>query len=180
MPDEFFLRFRWSDADALAHEIVAAEGALLEARAAGNAHGEIEASCRLANAFTAADREKEAVALLRPLPAIARGANHAADLAWVLHHLATAEQYCGDREAAQVHFAEALDVVTIHPLPEVEHFIWHHRGRCYAEQGAIGEARRCFEKALTIRERLGDPRAEKSRQAVAVLDALTRPPSSPT
>ena len=169
---KFFLRFRWGDPEALAREIGAASAALASARTGGDVTLAIEQACRLAMALTAADREHEAVALLADPLANARKLGDPAHIAWTLHYFATAEQYCGDRDAAQLHFAEALDIATSHDLREVEHFVWHHRGRCFAEQGDVPEARRCFEKALAIREEIDEPRAEKTRQALAALDAL--------
>lgn len=38
------------------------------------------------------------------------------------------------------------------------HFLLHHRGRCYTEQGQTAQARDCFSQALAIREQLGDER----------------------
>jgi tetratricopeptide (TPR) repeat protein len=172
MATSFFLRFRWSDAAALDREIGKARLALAAAHDAGDASAEIEMACRLGTALIAADREAAAAELLSGLLPKAQTLNDPAHAAWILHHLATAEQYCGDRELAQTHFGAALDIATTHEFIHVEHFVWHHRGRCYAEQGEIARARNCFEKALAIRRRLGDPRAEKTQQAIDLLDAL--------
>lgn len=172
MDEGFFQRFRWNDPGALAREIDEAQSAFATARSSNDARSEIEAACRLGNALTAADREVEAVVLLEGALIKAQTLGEPAHLAWTLHYLATAEQYCGHRELAQEHFAEALDIATANGLREIEHFVWHHRGRCYVELGDIAEARHCFECALAIRLDLGEPRAEKTRQALAALDAL--------
>lgn len=36
------------------------------------------------------------------------------------------------------------------------HYLLHHRGRCYAEQGQAADARRCLEQALVLRQQLGN------------------------
>jgi tetratricopeptide (TPR) repeat protein len=172
MSTSFFMRFRWSDSDALAREIADAQSALAAARASGDVAAEIEMTCRFGIALIAADREAEAEALFSSTLTKACSLGQPSHTAWVLHHLATAQQYCGDRDMAQANFVEALDITTAHGLREIEHYIWHHRGRCFVEQGKIAEARICFEKALAIRKQLGDPRAERTQQAIAALDAL--------
>ena len=67
-------------------------------------------------------------------------------------------------------FAEALAIATDNGLRDVEHYVLHHLGRCYAEQGDIPSARHCFERALEIRLELKEPRAERTRQALAALN----------
>jgi len=167
VPGTFFLRFRWSDPDALEREI---EDARLAYANTVDAAGEIDAACRLGIALTAADREAEAAALLDAALTKARLLPDAEPAAWVLLYLATARQYLGERAVAQAMFDEALAIAAAHGFREVEHYVLHHRGRCYAEQNNVVEARRCFERALQIRLELGEPRAERTRQAIAALD----------
>lgn len=170
MPDQFFHRFRWSDAAALAREIEAAREALIGDRAEKGLEAEIEAACRLGSALTAADREAEAAAMLEDALTKARALGKAEPLAWTLHTLATARQYLGERELAQTLFSEALALAAAQGLREVEHYVLHHQGRCYAEQRDIESARRCFQRALAIRLELKEPRAERTREALAALD----------
>lgn len=174
MTDRYFQRYRWDDADALAQEIDAARDAVSQAQASGNERAEIEMSCRLAVALIAADLETEAASMLARLLPRARQLDDAAAVAWILHHLATAEQYCGNRDLAQAHFGDALRLTRMHGLRQIEHFVLHHRGRCHAEEGRIEDARRCFEQALAIREELREPRAERTREALAALETYRK------
>lgn len=168
--EPFFQRFRWNDADALQRELVEARAAYSLARQTSDAASEIECAGRLGIALTAGDREREAVAVLESALAKARTLGEFAPVAWTLLHLATARQYLGEHAVAQTMFGEALHIAQRNDMQDVEHYILHHRGRCYAEQGDFKEARHCFERALEIRLALGEPRAERTRQALAALD----------
>lgn len=172
MSEAFFLRYRWSDPLALERELAEAQTAHAEARNTGDTAAELEAACRLATALTAADRESEASALLEDALPKARALAQPAPVAWVLLGLATARQYLSQREVAQSMFAKALEVAQTNKLQDIEHFVLHHRGRCYAEQNEVEKARDCFERALKIRLELGEPRAERTREALAALDKL--------
>lgn len=172
MSSPFFLRFRWSDAAALQREIAEAQVAYRTARVAENPASEIEVACRLATGLIAADREAEAAVLLEDALPKARALNQPTSTAWVLLGLATARQYLDQRDLAQSLFAEALDITQINNLQDIEHFVLHHQGRCYAEQHDLDKARRCFERALEIRLALGEPRAERTREALAALGKL--------
>lgn len=83
----------------------------------------------------------------------------------MLLHLATARQYLGERDLAQSRFEAALALSAAHGIHRFEHFILHHQGRCWVEQGRIDAARRCFERALALRRQLGIPRFITSTQA---------------
>jgi tetratricopeptide (TPR) repeat protein len=172
MSSPFFLRFRWSDAAALQREIAEAQVAYRTARVAENPASEIEVACRLATGLIAADREAEAAVLLEDALLKARTLNAPSPTAWVLLGLATARQYLGQGELAQTIFAEALEITQTNNLRDIEHFVLHHRGRCYAEQNELDNARRCFKRALEIRLALGEPRAERTREALVALDNL--------
>jgi tetratricopeptide (TPR) repeat protein len=174
MSPSFFQRFRWNDTAALEHEISDAQAAYIDARNSADAAAELEAACRLATGLTAADREAEAATLLEDALPKARTLNQPDQTAWVLLCLATAKQYLGRRDLAQSMFAEALAIAQTNSLRDVEHYVLHHQGRCYAEQDAIDEARQCFERALEIRLALGEPRAERTREALRALDKLQR------
>ena len=43
-------------------------------------------------------------------------------------------------------------------IRDPEHFLLHHQGRCYVEQGRIAAARAAFEAVLAIRKTLEDQR----------------------
>jgi tetratricopeptide (TPR) repeat protein len=172
MTETCFMRFRWNDAQALANEIAEAQEARNAAVAAQDIHAEVEATCRLGVALTAADREAEAAKLLTPTLAKARVLADPAPTAWTLLSLATARQYLGEHTEALAMFAEGLDIATRNGLRDVEHYLWHHRGRCHAELRDIAKARDCFERALKLRLELGDPRASRSREAIEMLEKL--------
>ena len=172
MSSPFFQRFRWSDAAALQHEIAEARVAYSTARDPENPASEIEAACRLATGLIAADHEAEAAVLLEEALLKARALSQPTPTALALLGLATARQYLGQRELAQAMFAEALDITQTNNLQGIEHYVLHHQGRCYAEQRDLDNARRCFERALEIRLTLGEPRAQRTREALAALDKL--------
>ena len=172
MSGPFFQRFRWNDAAALARELDDTRAAHATARATGDLPAEVDNACRLGNALIAADREAEAAELLEDALAKARTLSQPEPQAWVLLYLATARQYLGERPLAQTLFQRALDLAAAHGLREVEHYTLHHRGRCYAEQRDVERARAAFEAALKIRLELGEPRAERSRQALIALDSF--------
>ena len=169
MSEPFFQRFRWSDAAALEREIREAQEAHASARTSGDKDAEIECACRLGVALTAADREAEAATLLEDALIKARALAKPAPTAWVMLSRATARQYLGDRALAQTMFVEALNIAATQGLREIEHYVLHHRGRCYAEQRDIADARDCFERALAIRLELNEPRAERTREALEQL-----------
>lgn len=172
MSEPHFLRFRWSDPVALERELDEARATYTSARDASDIAVEIECACRLGIALTAADREADAVALLDDALIKARALADPSSIAWVLLYLATARQYLGERALAQTMFGEALEISTRNHLRNIEHFILHHRGRCYAEERNIADARDCFERALKIRLELNEPRAERTRQALAALNDI--------
>jgi tetratricopeptide (TPR) repeat protein len=112
--------------------------------------------------------EAEAAPMLDAALSLARQlADRSAEIE-VLLHLATARQHLGQRELAQSLFEAAFDLSAAHGITTFEHFILHHRGRRYAEQRRIGEAQECFERVLSLRELLGNPRfIHSTRAAIA-------------
>ena len=150
------------------------EEALADARAAlANAHGDeavLEAEVSLGEALTTARREQEALAVL--LPAVARSSSAAPGvLGWALLMLATAEHYADRPADAAPHFDEALQIARDERDEELEHYCLHHLGRFLVDQGQRDAAREVFASCLVIRERLGEPRAARTREAIAALDA---------
>ena len=169
---EFFRRFRWADTIALAGEIAAARAQLASARIARDRPAELENANRLGFHLTLADQETEAASVLESALILARQlADHSTEVD-VLGNLALAHQYLGQRDLAQTLFREALVRAKEYGISEYNHYILHHQGRCYVEQGNIAMARDCFEQALELRKQLGDP--HRIANTEAALDALNR------
>jgi tetratricopeptide (TPR) repeat protein len=165
----FFLRFDWSNEAELPREIEKASADLAKARKAGDLVRQLKVASVLGSMLTTARQEEAAVGLLEWALPLAYELGDKQQEAGVLLNLATARQYLGQRDEAQVLFQQAFELALDENLPELEAFIQHHRGRCHAEQGKTGEARLCFERALHIRKQIGSERAANSQKA---LDAL--------
>ena len=95
-------------------------------------------------------------------------------------HLATARQYVGERDLAQALFDAALERAHACGIDHFDHFILHHQGRCFAEQGRLKAARSCFERALALRRQLGEPRFIESTEAALAELAEWPVPIEPT
>src|SRR5258708_18412661 len=100
--------------------------------------------------------EAEAAAHLEAAQAMARQLRERDQEISALLHLGTARQYLGERE--QVLFQAGEDRSAEYGIDDRLHFLLHHRGRCYAEQDRIEDARECLEQALTLRQQMDDPR----------------------
>ena len=174
MPDmphgRLFRRFLAEDQAGTLQEIAADRTRLADAQQCGDPAAELAIRTGIGFGLYITANEAEAAPMLDAALALARLlADRSAEIE-VLLHLATARQYLGQRELAQSLFGEALDLSATHGIAAFEHFILHHQGRCYAEQGLTDEARRCFERALSLRERLGNPRfINSTRAAIADL-----------
>jgi tetratricopeptide (TPR) repeat protein len=171
----FFQRFTRDDTAALAREMESASAGLARARQSGDEPGQLAAANLLGNLLTVARQEQAAADLEGWALTLARKLGDRREEAAALMNLATARQYLGQRDEAHTLFEEALGCGD----PELEHFIQHHRGRCYAEQGRKDEARLCFERALFLRTQAGEPRAERSQAALDALDTLSQPAAAP-
>lgn len=167
--ETFFLRFTSPDLAALHRDMTQAERQLAQARAQADLLRALDHAGDLGSMLTT-DRQQEAArALLGEfLPAARQYPAHEPS-AWLLHALATACQYCGERAEADALFAEALELARLHSWTQLEHYVLHHWGRCLAEQQRFGPARDCFLKSLALREALGDPQQASPRQALARL-----------
>ncbi len=167
--ETFFLRFTAPDLAALHRDMAQAERQLAQARAEADLLRALEHAGDLGSLLTT-DRQQEAArALLTEFLPVARQHPAHEPSAWLLHALATACQYCGERAEADVLFAEALALARLHSWTQLEHYVLHHWGRCLAEQRRFGPARDCFLKSLAIRQALGDPRQASSQRALDVL-----------
>lgn len=168
----FFLRFSAPDMAALRQDIARAELRLAQARAEADLFKAIDPAGDLGSLLTTDRREQAARALLGEfLPAARQHPAHEPS-AWLLHALATACQYCGERAEADALFAEALALARLHRWTQLEHYVLHHWGRCLAEQQRFGPARDCFLQSLAIRQTLGDPRQASSQHALGLLAEL--------
>ncbi len=138
---------------------------LAQARALGDQAAELECMTAIGHQLFMSGRESEAAPLLdEALELARRRADRKAEIE-VLLGLGTARQYLGERKLAQLLFGEALMLCAETGLREQEHFLLHHRGRCFVEQGEIAKARAAFENALAIRKALGNQRFIDSTQA---------------
>jgi tetratricopeptide (TPR) repeat protein len=166
----FFLRFDWPDEARLPREIEKASVDLAKARKSSDMARQLQIASVLGNLLTTARQEAAAIDLLEWALPLAYELGDRKEEAGVLLNLATARQYLGQREEAQVVFQQAFELARDENLPELEAFIQHHRGRCYAEQGKTGQAQLCFERALHIRRQIGSDRAANSQAALEALE----------
>ena len=166
---------RFTPVDAAAHErqIVAATAALHAAQSSGDPVALLEAAGMLGALLTGARREAEANALLSPHVRLARDHPQSEPAGWLLLALATNDQYLGQHEGANAVFDEALQLARANGWDTLQHFILHHWGRSWVEQGDRARARDCFTAALALRERLAAPRfVDSTRRALAAIDAM--------
>jgi GNAT superfamily N-acetyltransferase len=152
------------------------EAAIADARTAlAQATGDeatVEAEVSLGEALTVARREDEALGVLIPAVGRARSATVAPEvLGWALLMLATAEHYADRPDDAASRFDEALRIARQASDESLEHYCLHHLGRFLVDQGQRDLARAAFASCLVIRERVADPRAARTREAIAALDA---------
>jgi tetratricopeptide (TPR) repeat protein len=138
---------------------------LAQARGRGDKAAELECMTAIGHQLFMAGRESEAAPLLDEALELARRRADRRSEIDVLLGLGTARQYLGERKLAQLLFGEALMLCAETGIREQEHFLLHHRARCYVEQGEIGKARAAFERALKIRKTLGKQNYIESTQA---------------
>jgi tetratricopeptide (TPR) repeat protein len=169
--EEFFRRFRFADDDLaeVQAEIAADRAVVAGAGPESSSADLLEALIGLGENLIPLDREAEAAAHLAAALTLARQLGDQDQEIGALLHLATARQYLGERETAQELFQAGLDLSDASGIEMHRHFLLHHRGRCYAEQGQLAAARGCFEQALALRQ-AGYPRfVASSRGALADL-----------
>jgi tetratricopeptide (TPR) repeat protein len=162
---EPFRRHVPPDPQALRAEIARQREQLAAARGVANEAAQLDSLGNLGFALFMAGYEAEAAPLLDEALALARRRGDRKSEIEVMLGLGTARQYLGERRLAQHLFGEALMLCAESGIREQEHFLLHHRGRCYVEQGEIVNARVAFEKALAIRKALGNQRFIDSTQA---------------
>jgi tetratricopeptide (TPR) repeat protein len=170
--EEFFRRFRFAEDDlAEVQAEIAADRAVVAAAGPDSSPADLlEALIGLGENLIPLGREAEAAGYLEAALALARQLGDQDQEIGALLHLATARQYLGQRAAAQELFQAGLEVSAAAGIDVHRHFLLHHQGRCYAEQGQAAAARDCFEQALVLRQ-AGYPRfVASSRAALADLD----------
>lgn len=170
----FFRRFRFGDDDLAEVEAEIAADEATVAAADGDTPATAAALIRLGFNLTPLGREAAAATRLEAGIAMSQRLGEHAQEVSALLHLATARQYLGEREQAQQLFQAGLDQAARYGTADEVHYLLHHRGRCYAEQGRAEEARACLEQALALRLQLGQPRlVASSRTALTELAGST-------
>jgi len=167
-----FRRFQAPDIEELRREIGDELAKLVKARDGGDLTAELEISNSVGTGLYIAGDEAQAAPILERALEIARQLSDKEAEIYALFNLATARQYLGDRNLAQSLFSEALALSHRTGIDKFDHYILHHQGRCFVEQGDIVDARRCFQEALLLRKKLNDPRVESSQAALNDLDAF--------
>ena len=160
-----FRRFLVEDPAATMQEIAADRLRLEEARRRDDQAAMLAISTGIGFCLYITANEAEAAPMLDSALTLARRLGDQSAEIEALLHLATARQYLGERDLAQALFQEGLDRSQAYGIDAFVHFILHHQGRCYAEQGRIEDARHSFERALPLREQLGNPRFVNSTRA---------------
>lgn len=95
-----------------------------------------------------------------------------------LIRLATALQYSGQHELALELLEQVLSLQHRPGSERYVHYALQHMGKCLAEMGRVEEAQGCFERALALRQSLGDDQLLSSTiSAITRLQGL-RPPGS--
>lgn len=169
-----FMRYSAPDPDALARDIETTREKLAEAIRVQDTIAMVDHAADLGSMLTTARREAEAVQLLQTHARLADiHAEHEAS-AWYWNALGTAVQYMGHHVEAERFFAKAIELSRAAGWSGILAMTLHHWGRSLAEQRRFDEAEDRFLEALTIRIRIGEPRQERSRQALEVLAELRR------
>jgi tetratricopeptide (TPR) repeat protein len=169
-----FMRYTAPDADALMRDIGVARYKLADAVRAKNALAIIDHAADLGSMLTTARKEGDAVELLQAHVSLAELQGEREPSAWYWNALGTALQYTGHRAEADRYFAKAVELSRAAGWSQILAMALHHWGRSLAEQGRFDEAEARFNEALAIRVQLGEPRQERSRQALQVLAELRR------
>lgn len=161
-----FRRFHAPDPDTLQQCNVTDLLKLADAQRCQALKSELEISSRVGTGLYIAGDEAKAAPILERAVEIARILYDQDSEIFALFNLATAKQYLDERDLAQALFVEALELSRRTGIDKFDHYILHHQGRCFVEQGEIDKARSCFQNALAIRTRIGDPRAASSQAAL--------------
>ena len=162
----FFRRAVPPDREAFLHYIDERRAALAQVRQAGSGGmALIDAAGQLGSVlFMQEGSEAEAAALLEEALVLSRKLGDKATEIDGLLGLATARQYLGERDAALAMFEDGLRLCAETGIRGQENFLLHHMGRCLVEMGRTDEERAAFEKALVLRQEIGNPRFIQSTE----------------
>lgn len=169
---EEFLRHKPIDVVALGTQIDVTRAQLEQAVSLDEPKQILEHAGALVAMLTAARQESEAFSLGHRHVALARRYTTLEESAWLLHGLATAAQYFGERTQANALFSEALESARFHGWRRLEHFVLHHWGRSQAEEGALQAAERCFVESRAIRIQIDAALVASSDRALSELAKL--------
>jgi tetratricopeptide (TPR) repeat protein len=169
-----FMRYSAPDIDALIRDIGTTRDKLAEAVREKNALAIVDHAADLGSMLTTARNEAEAIQVLQAHASLAELHAEHEPSAWYWNALATALQYTGRRAEAELYFARAVELGRAAGWSQILAMTLHHWGRSLAEQHRFDEAEECFTEALAIRVQLGEPRQERSRQALLALAELRR------
>jgi tetratricopeptide (TPR) repeat protein len=167
----FFMRYKSNDPEKLEKEIVDQINDLEQT------HQEYDVfvkSIDLSENLTVAGRENDAIELLQTYIETEKLKAEAEDLAWLYLNYATANQYARKSTIADEYFKKALVHAEEKSLETVTHYIFQHYGRFLVEQKEYEHAKKYFEKALSIRERLNDHRVVSTQMALDSLNIIMR------
>jgi HTH-type transcriptional regulator, pleiotropic regulator of extracellular virulence genes len=155
MPEEhtFFQRYQSPNPVALVQKIERDSAALVLTK---DEQARIELISRIGSNYTNLWQEERAVPILERALALAQQVGNNRIEIVSLISLATAQQYCGNRNLAETLFQEALQKMQEYNQLSYEDVALHHLGRCLVEQGKLSEALNCFERALVLRKEKGD------------------------
>lgn len=143
-----------------------------EIRQSKNEYDSFYIAVELAENLTIASRENEAVNILESYiknpPANASNE----DLVWLYLNFATANQYNRNADMADDYFKRALIMAEKYNLDSVKHYVHHHYGRLLVEKRDYELAKKHFNLALTIREKLKDKRIAITQKAIDSLQVI--------
>lgn len=168
-----FMRYTAPDAQALAQGIARKREQLALAVQAGAALATVDHAADLAALLTTDRREREALPLLSTHAAAADALPHEEASGWFWNAYATALQYAGQRDEADLCFAKTLQLARAGGWQRLQALALHHWGRSLVEQGRLADAQARITEALDIRTQLGDARGQaSSQQALDMLAEL--------
>jgi tetratricopeptide (TPR) repeat protein len=130
MPEEhtFFQRYQSPDPVALAQKIERDSAALVVAK---DEQARLELISRIGSNYTNLWQEERAVPILERALALAQQVGNSRIEIVNLISLATAQQYCGNRDLAETLFQEALQKMQEYNQPSYEDVALHHLGRWF-------------------------------------------------
>jgi tetratricopeptide (TPR) repeat protein len=165
-----FARFNAPDPAAHAQQIEQMRASLQAAEP--RSLSQLDHATDLASLLTTARQEAEALALLEPLQPLALAHLACEPAGWYYLALGTASQYLNRRDEANTMFGEALRLSQTQAWERLEHFVHVHWGRSRVEERLFSQARAHFQRALSQRERLQHPGADRVRELLAALDTM--------